>query len=245
MSHAAEDQTRARLIEAAGEVFAAHGFQAATVREICTRAGANVAAVNYHFRDNMGLYAAVLENSLCATPPVDLRQLIEQSKTPENALRDMIHRMLKRMYGKGERAAWHVRIMAHEMAQPTAALDRVVQEVIGPNYAAMREIIGRILGLAPEDDTTRLCAHSVIAQVVHYASARPVIERLWPRFQLTQQRLEQIAAHITDFSLCSLHALAGQKKEDAGEIAYATRQSSVRAAGGLPIQNEPGQGTTE
>ena len=105
MSHAAEDQTRARLIEAAGEVFAAHGFQAATVREICTRAGANVAAVNYHFRDKMGLYAAVLENSLCATPPVDLRQLIEQSKTPENALRDMIHRMLKRMYGKRERAA--------------------------------------------------------------------------------------------------------------------------------------------
>ncbi len=212
MSQPSEDLTRTRLIEAAGEVFAEHGYQAATVREICTLAGANVAAVNYHFRDKMGLYVAVLENSLCAAPPADIRALVERSATPEDALREMIHRMLQRMYGKRERAAWHVRIMAHELAQPTAALDRVVAEVIGPNYAAMREVIGRILALPPDDEATRLSAHSVIAQVVHYAHAQPVIVRLWPQFELTQERLEQIAAHITNFSLCSLRAMAQQKK---------------------------------
>jgi AcrR family transcriptional regulator len=212
MSSPNEELTRARLIEAAGEVFAAHGFQAATVREICASAGANVAAVNYHFRDKMGLYVAVLENSLCAAPPSDIRALVERSSTPEEALGAMIRHILQRMYGRGERSAWHVRIMAHEMAQPTAALDHVVERVMRPNYAAMRQIISRVIGLAPEHETTRLCAHSVIAQVVHFMHARPVIVRLWPEFELTKERLEQIAAHITDFSLCSLRAIARRKK---------------------------------
>src|SRR5215831_1144132 len=55
--------TRERLLEAAGQVFSEKGFRDATVREIVRRAGgANIAAVNYHFRDKEGLYAAVLEH---------------------------------------------------------------------------------------------------------------------------------------------------------------------------------------
>ena len=60
------DDTQAKLLEAAGQVFAEVGFQAATVREICARAGANVAAVNYHFGDKMGLYIEALRQSMGA-----------------------------------------------------------------------------------------------------------------------------------------------------------------------------------
>ena len=43
---AGHDETRRQLLEAAGVVFAERGFRDATVREICRRAGANIAAVN-------------------------------------------------------------------------------------------------------------------------------------------------------------------------------------------------------
>ncbi len=58
--------TRDKLIEAAGHVFAERGYRAATIREICRRAGANVAAVNYTFGDKMGLYTEVLRHSVRA-----------------------------------------------------------------------------------------------------------------------------------------------------------------------------------
>jgi hypothetical protein len=38
--------------------------------------------------------------------------------------------------------------------------------------------------------------------------------RVWPQFELTQERLEQIAAHITTFSLCSLRAMSEQSMSE-------------------------------
>jgi hypothetical protein len=113
----------------------------------------------------------------------------------------MIGAMLRRMYGVTKGPAFHFRIMVHEMAQPTEALPRVVKEIMAPNYEAMREILGRLLRKPPGDDMTRLYAHSIIAQIVHYAHAKPVIDLLWPELQLTPERLDAIAAHISAFSL--------------------------------------------
>lgn len=67
------DTTKQRLLETAGFVFAERGFEHATVREICRRAKANVASVNYHFGGKEELYAEVLaygaQQAVDAFPP--------------------------------------------------------------------------------------------------------------------------------------------------------------------------------
>lgn len=52
--------TKQRLIEAAEALFADEGFDRVSVRDITTKASANVAAVNYHFGSREGLVAVVM-----------------------------------------------------------------------------------------------------------------------------------------------------------------------------------------
>ena len=54
---------RERLLEAACQAFAEHGFQHATVRDICRRADLNLGAINYHFGSKRELYAEVLRRA--------------------------------------------------------------------------------------------------------------------------------------------------------------------------------------
>jgi AcrR family transcriptional regulator len=196
------DPTRDKLLEAAGQVFAEQGFHAATVREICSRAGANVAAVNYYFGDKAELYEEVLRHAMCTVHDADLRSALTRVQ-PEEALSRAIRHLLGRLCDPG-RPNWAMLLVTHEMAQPTPALARVIDEIIGPNYAMLRSIIGRMLELPPDHEKTRFCAHSIVGQILHYKQARPAISRLWPDLDMSEAGLDRIAQHITDFSLAYL-----------------------------------------
>jgi TetR/AcrR family transcriptional regulator, regulator of cefoperazone and chloramphenicol sensitivity len=201
------DGTRTKLLDAAGHVFADFGYQAATVREICSRAGVNVALVNYYFGDKLELYTEVLRQSIGASENGIVQMAIRSAAPPEEALRELIYAMLHRVC-RSDRPGWHFRLMVHEFAQPTPAMSTVIDETMRPIYERFRELIGALLNLPPDHDKTRLCAHSVIAQVVHYVHSRHVISRLWPELEMTSERIDQIATHITDFSLAYLRAMS-------------------------------------
>ena len=55
-------ETRQRLIEAGLDIFGRLGFEGATTRQIVDQAGANLAAINYHFGSKEALHIAVAEH---------------------------------------------------------------------------------------------------------------------------------------------------------------------------------------
>ena len=81
-------KTRQRLLDAAGELFAEKGFRLAGTREICRKAGTEIAAIHYHFGNKENLYEAVLRyaDSLL----VDAIPTFEASRSREDRLRAMI-----------------------------------------------------------------------------------------------------------------------------------------------------------
>ena len=199
------EDTRSKLLDAAGEVFAESGFQTATVREICARAGVNVALVNYHFGDKLELYTEVLRHSIGASGNGIIQKAIASTAPPEEAFRELIYAMLLRVC-RGDRPGWQFRLMVHELAQPTPAMSSVIDETMRPIYDRFRELIGTMLQLPADHDKVRMSTHSVIGQVVHYVHARHVVSRLWPDLELNPERITQIAAHIADFSLAGITA---------------------------------------
>lgn len=196
--------TRQRLLDTAGEVFAEQGFRAATIREICRRAGANVAAVNYHFGDKEKLYGQVLRDAhrtAMSKYPPDL------GVAPDADVRRRLHAFVRsflfRIFDEG-RPAWHGKLIAREIADPTPALETMVDEMVRPNFLAIRGIVTELLGGKPSPQRVRYSAWSVVAQCLFYFYARPVISRLNPAQSFAQDEIETIARHVTDFSLAAL-----------------------------------------
>jgi TetR/AcrR family transcriptional regulator, regulator of cefoperazone and chloramphenicol sensitivity len=202
--HNAPELTRDKLIEAAGEVFADRGYRAATIREICRRAGANVAAVNYTFGDKMGLYTEVLRHSMrAAGQAAAMSAALDSGLSPEGTIRGVIRARLMSLC-QGPRPDWHIRLVMHEFSHPTPAMGRVVDEGMRPIYDRVRKAVGELIGLPPDHETTRLSVNSIVGQILFYTFSQPVLARLQPELKLTPEQLDRIAEHIADFSLAYL-----------------------------------------
>lgn len=195
------DDTRAKLLQAGGELFAEAGFEAVTVREICRRANANVAAINYHFGDKLGLYTEII---LSRARFAENAARQDVHGPPEEQLRFFVHRYVTGLLDAGS-PAWLTKLVAAETSRPSPVLKRVVKEIIRPTEARLRCIIAAITGLPEQDDEVRMCAHSIIGQCLHYKHAEHVLSFLWPDLWSTPGRLEKVAEHIVQFSLSALH----------------------------------------
>ena len=195
------------MLEAAGEVFAAVGFRQATVREICRRAGANIAAVNYHFGDKEALYAEVLRHAhRRAFEKYPLLPGLGAHASPADKLRVFVRSFLLRIFDQ-EPTAWFGKMMSREMIEPTGALDSLLEERMRPMADQLCGIVAEILGCPPDDERARLCCLSVVSQCVFYHHCRRVVARLFPEQQLNAGTLEPLADHITRFSLAAMRHL--------------------------------------
>jgi AcrR family transcriptional regulator len=203
----ADPTTRLRLIEAAGPVFARRGFADATVREIVAEARANIAAVNYHFGDKLGLYRAVLEHySQTAMAAHPVPRPSDDRADPRETLREFIAAFLARLFHEGK-PAWMSQIITREMADPTEAFQHLAETHMRPQLDVLRAVVSRLMGLPVVDLRVQRCAASVIAQCVNYkvcAAAHRLL--LSPQQTYDAAGREQLTAHIAAFSLAGIAA---------------------------------------
>jgi TetR/AcrR family transcriptional regulator, regulator of cefoperazone and chloramphenicol sensitivity len=204
-----DEATRGRLLRAARTLFSERGFQRVAVREICRAAGANVAAVNYHFRDKLGLYTEVVKEAIAVMRETSEETMRAPSDaSPKERIRNYIRVYVRNIIGKG-RDSWIHRIMNHEQHDPTPALDLVVEQAIRPRIVYLSGCVAELLGCEPTEDRVLLAVASIHGQcLIHLRSA--ISDRIIPGTRAEYFDIDRLADHIAEFSLAGLRDMAAR-----------------------------------
>src|SRR5438477_2606064 len=139
----ADNETRTRLLKAAAQLFGERGFNHVSVREICKEAGTNVAAVNYHFRDKLGLYRELIGTVAEGMNRGKIRALdAGAGQPPEEQLRAYIRGFLHQLLDSDPKEeSWMDKLIAREMMEPTEALDLIIEKGIKPSAERLNRLV--------------------------------------------------------------------------------------------------------
>ncbi len=199
--------TRERLLRAAERLFAKKGYEHTSVRDITEAAGANVAAVNYHFGSKQNLYREIFRDHSAAM--TEIREAAFGPRGPvgelpplPEALRAFVRMFLGRMLRGAAEGGLFFRVVAREMESPGPAFDILVAEMIRPTQETLQAAVLReVPGMTPARAT--LCVASLMGQMIHFVRARRVISELLGR-AYTDALVEELCEHVASFTLAGM-----------------------------------------
>lgn len=133
-----DDPTRLALLEAADSVFGALGFDGASVREITNRAGANLAAISYHFGSKEGLFEAAIRRHLRKVNGDRLTALTALGPSPSvEAILDAFFRPAARHLGRSSPVSQLLqRLFARVVVDAEGVRRRIARDEMAPLYQA-------------------------------------------------------------------------------------------------------------
>ncbi|MEZ6038290.1 MAG: CerR family C-terminal domain-containing protein [Planctomycetota bacterium] len=200
--------TRERLMRSAGELFAKHGFRRASVREICARAHANIAAVKYHFGGKEQLYRAVLLGSHRELRDLEPLPRLSASRSPRAALREWVGFVLRFLLVHRPSHSFAGQLFARELQEPSEALTELTRHVMLPVRKELEGIVGALLGAAADTPARRgQAANFVLGLCVFHELGRPVLNRLGFAPPTTEAECEPLADAITRFAIGGVREL--------------------------------------
>jgi AcrR family transcriptional regulator len=207
-----DDQTDAgtkdRLLRAAREVFAERGVKEATVRDICAKAGANVAAVNYYYGSKEKLFMAVLADYMQAAHlrfPVDMD--CEPGAPPRDRLKAYVRSLLHKFLGDGDPLYEKLGILlTTEFVNPSEQFDEIMERFIMPQHEVLLGIVRELMPGSGERPV-HLCSAGVVGYCLLFDHMRQVIRRMCPEMALENLGVEMLAGFIFEYSLAGIERM--------------------------------------
>lgn len=193
--------TREQLLLAAGELFAEKGFHGTTVREVCARAGANVAAVNYHFGDKQGLFDEAVLHAFAFIDrivPLSLAGL-----TLPQQLHQVIRHLLAGFLDPSS-PRWFFRLVHADNAELSPAMQQRISELLAQRFLRLSRIVAALTGLPDNDRQVRLHCISIVGMTIFFGHPGPRSITL-PKSELCRpENIDLLADHIHRFALAGM-----------------------------------------
>ena len=177
-------QSRARILEFAGQLFAERGFDGVSTRELAAVSKVNISAIKYYFQGKDGLYRSVLE------------QLVEDTETLFDPMIMKIESDVMNASGKREHLAdvaewfvnhllsgilidpkirWQMPLIMREFQQPSSGFQFLYTKRIEPLHDVIAKLVGAARKTNPNAIETKIITATIIGQCMAFGFARAVI----------------------------------------------------------------------
>ncbi|HYL57443.1 MAG TPA: CerR family C-terminal domain-containing protein [Candidatus Acidoferrales bacterium] len=197
------EDARRRLVDAALEVFGAHGFDGASTRILAEKAGVNLAAIPYYFGGKEGLYRATAEyiveasNRELAPVMTKINSALAAARRPTRQvaaalLRDLLERFSWLLIGSGQAERWSNFVMREQM-QPGAAFEILYSGIMRPVTFTCARLLGVLFQRSADDPRIAIRAQSILGQVLIFrVSHRTALRHMgWKEFSAERVKLIQ------------------------------------------------------
>ncbi|MAG94917.1 MAG: transcriptional regulator [Planctomycetaceae bacterium] len=212
------DETRSRILETAGRIFAEKGFQGTTVREICSTADVNLASVNYHFGDKQRLYIEALKNAIRLRRAQVSLPVWSEGTHPSQKLRDFVRTLLTRMLGVSS-TPWQSRLVMREVFKPSEACREMVRDCFRPEFELLCGLIEQLLPAGASAVEIHQSAFGVVGQCLYYRTSSEVVCTLVGDAEYEEHYgVGRLAEHISRTTLAALRASTVDAKSDQSQI---------------------------
>lgn len=205
--HNKKKDTRQQLLDSAAILFSERGYACTSVAEICKKAEANIAAVNYHFGSKDALYRAVIEYTY---EQAESRYPFEDAS---NAMVDerfyqFVLALLQRVLST-EMTGNFYQLVTKEMAEPTDESGILINQIISGKRARVEKLIREVYSHEADDELIFRMTHSIVSQCLFLGLTEKGRRHHLKRRPVSLEDAESFARHITDFSLAGIRYYGG------------------------------------
>ena len=196
--------TRDRILECAGELFAATGYAETTGRAVAAAARVDLASINYHFGSRTGLYQAVLVEAHRRLITLDLLERLERSDAPARA---KFERLIEALVDGALGAhGWHSRVLARELFAASSNLKVLARQEALPKVEVIAHIISELTGIPIDDPAIPRCLLNIAAPCLILFVAPANMPG--PLQALRRMPRADLVAHLQRFALAGLDSAA-------------------------------------
>lgn len=176
------NDTRDRLLSAALHAFGSRDYDGVSTREIVQAAGANIAAISYHFGGKRGLYRDTLAYMAdrLRSGVADQFALFEQAvkeRDPERCadllcgfLARFLELMLLDEVGRSAPG-----IILREQLQPSEAFDVLYERLLQPMHTALAQLVACCRGIEPTDREAITMTQALLGQTLIFRVGRTTL----------------------------------------------------------------------
>ena len=197
-------ETREAILAAAQEEFAEKGFELASAREICRRAGVNSALLSRYFGSKEDIYRIVAKKLFgdLGAPLAALHEKAGDEASWRAAVREWVEDMLFMTLPTEKDQRLCAALFRHEVTRPTK-FHKEFKEAFGrPVYDGLKKLLSRKV---TRPEALDLWASSIWAQVSIYALADEKWHRSFrPKGVASRKWSEMVSNHICEMIFASL-----------------------------------------